>query len=256
MEETSTTKQLAKATMEQVKEYAEWQKRASEFDEKFKNADKESYEKELALLNENLHRLENEYDWFNFTFSDPSTGKVGLMSVAGEVIAPAIFDRFVESWSYLSAPHAPVVAFKDGKCGIVVGDGSGKVLCEFKYDHIKHLPYTSLYLAFWGGEKKCFGVIAVDGSVVCPNILTSYTEYVNGIVAIQSNDKHGVIDAYSHQCILPEYDDVELDSEGAVIFYKDGQKGYVSTKGEFITVDQYENGNEYDDADLISTWLP
>lgn len=118
------------------------------------------------------------------------------------------------------------------------------------------MPFTTLYWACWNGKKEHFGVITVNGDIICPNILTSYSEIMNGIVAIQRDGKHGVIDVTTYQCVLPEYDEVEVDTEGPVIFYKDGQKGYVTVEnGEFVKVKQYENDEKYDNFTPISTFL-
>lgn len=126
---------------------------------------------------------------------------------------PALYDGFREYQSYLFSPEAPVIAEKDGKCGIVKGDGSGQQLSEFKYDYIQSLPFCTLYAARWDGVKERFGIIAATGEVLCPNVLTSIGEVFNGIMTINSENKCGVIDVDSYQCVLPEYDDLEMDAE-------------------------------------------
>lgn len=239
----TNNKQLPKATEAQVKEYHELKNKLHEF------CDTEKVE-DANVIQEKIDELEKQYDWFNFEFTDPTTGKKGMKDVAGETVVPALYDGFKEYRSYLHAPHAPVIAVKDGKCGIVAGDGSGQVHCEFKYDDIRTLLYTSLYLARWGGEKKLFGIIAFDGDIVCPNILTSCNEVQCGLVLIKSNDKYGLLDVESYQCVLPEYDDIEVVdlADGHVIFHKNGHKGYVTIEtGEFITIEQYENEEKYGD---------
>lgn len=237
------------ASIAQAREYNELKNKMNCLDPSW--TDEESN----AVL-ERMNELEEEYDWFNTEFVDPVTGKKGMKDVTGKVVAPALYDDFVEYQSYLGIPNAPVIAVIDGKCGIVAGDGSGKVLCEFKYDVIGTLPFTTLYWARWNGEEKYFGVIAVNGDIVCPNILTSYSEIMNGIVAIHRDGKHGVIDVTTYQCVLPKYDEVEVDTEGPVIFYKDGQKGYVTEEnGEFVEVEQYENDEKYENFTPISTFL-
>ena len=103
---------------------------------------------------------------------------------------------------------------------------------------------------------KHFGVIAVNGDVVCPNILIAYDDVLNGILPIGSDGKYGVIDIDTYQCVFPEYDDLDMDVDSNVVFYKDGQKGYVTEEGEFITVEQYENDEKYIDGSLVCTRLP
>ena len=242
-------KKLPKATPEIVKEYNELQKR-------LKGLGPSWSDKEANAVSDRIYELEQQYDWFNVEFTDPATGKKGLKTVADEVIAPALYDGFNEYHSYVFTPHAPVIAIKDGKCGIVKGDGSGQQLCEFKFDAIRSVIFSSLYRAYWGGVEDCFGIIAANGDIICPNILTRIDEPFNTLLPIGTDDKTGCIDLYDNQCVLPEYDDVDLNDNGPIVFIKDGQRGYVTDKGEFITLDQYENDENYIDVLVISTRLP
>ena len=241
---------LPKATTEIVNEYNELQ-------QKLKGLDPSWLDKEANEVWNRINELKQQYDWFNVEFTDPITGKKGLKTVAGEVIAPAQYDGFNEFQSYVYSPHAPVIAIKDGKCGIVRGDGSGQQLCDFKYDDIRSYTFTTLYLARWDGEKERFGIIAANGEVICPNILTSYdAQPCNGIAQIFSGDKYGVIDLDTYQCVLPEYDGIEMDADADIIFIKGDQRGYITEeKGEFVTVEQYENDENYIDEPVLATRL-
>ena len=241
---------LPKATTEIVNEYNELQ-------QKLKGLDPSWLDKEANAVWDRINELKQQYDWFNVEFTDPTTGKKGLKTVAGEVIAPAQYDGFNELQSYVYSPHAPVIAIKDGKCGIVRGDGSGQQLCDFKYDDIRSYTFTTLYLARWDGEKERFGIIAANGEVICPNILTSYdAQPCNGISQIFSGDKYGVIDLDTYQCVLPEYDGIEMDADADIIFIKGDQRGYITEeKGEFVTVEQYENDENYIDEPVLATRL-
>lgn len=242
-------KNLPKATPEIVKEYDELQ-------QKLKGLDPSWSDKEANAVSDRIYELEQQYDWFNVEFTDPVTGKKGLKTVAGELIAPAQYDGFNELQSYVYSPHAPVIAIKDGKCGIVKGDGSGQQLSDFKFDSILSHPFCTLYVARWDGEKR-FGVIAANGEIICPNILTGVSEAVNGIMSIESGDKCGVIDIETYQCVLPEYDDLEMDAEADIIFVKGDKRGYITEeKGEFVTVEQYETDENYIDVPVLATRLP
>jgi len=241
---------LPKATVEIVNEYNELQ-------QKLKGIDPSMSDQEVNAISARLTELQQQYDWFNVEFTDPVTGKKGLKTVAGELIALAQYDSFNELQSYLYSPHAPVIAIKDGKCGIVRGDGSGQQLCDFKFDDIRTYTFTTLFLARWDGVKERFGIIAANGDVICPNILTSYdAQPCNGIAQLFSGDKYGVIDLDTYQCVLPEYDELEMDSEADIIFHKGDQKGYVTEEGEFVTVEQYENDEKYIDVPVLATRLP
>lgn len=237
-------KMLPKATAENAKEYDEITKKVHE-------GEQSCTDEEYKRLNE----LVESYDWFNLVFTDAETGKKGLKTVAGEVIVPAIYDDFSEVQSYLGAPHHPAVAIKDGKCGIVKADGSGNQLCEFKFDYIGSIPYCQLFVARWNGEKEHFGIISPNGTIICPNILTGYCEQTNEIMPIKNGDKWGVIDLGTIQCVLPEYDDLDMDVDDPVVFIKDGQRGYITENGEFVTVEQYKKDEKYIDVPVIMTRL-
>lgn len=243
-------KKLPKATAEIVREYDELQQKLNGLDPSWSD-------EEVKAASERMYELENNYDWFNVEFTDPATGKKGLKTVSGEVIAPAFYDGFNEFHSYTFAPHSPAIAIKDGKCGIVKGDGSGLQLCDFKFDFIQSLPFCSLFVARWDGEKERFGIIAGNGEIICPNILTGVSEAVNGIMSIESGDKCGVIDIDTYQCVLPVYDDLEMDAEADIVFVKGDKRGYVTEdKGEFVTVEQYETDENFIDVPVFATRLP
>ena len=101
------------------------------------------------------------------------------------------------------------------------------------------------------------GLKTVSGEIICPNILTGVSEAVNGIMSIESGDKCGVIDTDTYQCVLPEYDDLEIDAEADIVFVKGDKRGYVTEdKGEFVTVEQYETDENYIDVPVLATRLP
>lgn len=241
--------QLPKATAEIVKEYDELQQKMDGLDPSWSDD-------EVNAVSARLRELADNYDWFNIEFTDPDTGKMGMKTVAGEVIVPPLYDGFVELRSYVFSPHAPAIAIKEGKCGIVKGDGSGQQLCEFKFDYIRSHPGCSLFVARWGEEKKRFGIITAIGKIICPNILTSLDIPVNGIMTIESDGKCGVIDIETYQCVLPEYDELEMDAEDYITFVKGDQKGYITEeKGEYVPVEQYENDENYFDVSVLATRL-
>ena len=244
----TTEKKLPKATPEIVKEYDELQ-------QKLKGLGPSWTDKEANAVWDRINELEQNYDWFNVEFADPITGKKGLKTIAGEVIAPALYDGFYEYHNYVFSPHAPVIAIKNGKCGIVKGDGSGQQLCEFKFDAICSVIFSSLFRAYWGGVEDRFGIITATGDIICPNILTRIDEPFNTLLPIGTDDKTGCIDLYTNQLVSPDYDDVDLTDDGPIVFIKDGQRGYVTDKGEFITLDQYEDDENYIDVPVISTRL-
>lgn len=240
-----------KATTEVVKEFDEL---ISFLDSIDPTCSAEEINKAIDRISE----LENQYNWFNVEFSDPTTGKKGLKSVSGEVIVPALFDGFCERQSYIHRniyTLNTVIAIKDGKFGIVNNDGSGHVLCDFKYDSINRMDQLLLHIARWDGIKDRFGIIAANGDIICPNILTKYYEPFNDILIIESEKKLGVIDLDTYQCVLPEFDDLDADPDEYIVFHKDGQEWYITDTGERITKDQFENDERYADTYCLNTFI-
>lgn len=61
----------------------------------------------------------------------------------------------------------------------------------------------------------------------------------------------------TYQCVLPEYDDLEIDAEADIVFVKGDKRGYVTEdKGEFVTVEQYETDENFIDVPVLATRLP
>ena len=240
-------KNRPKATQEVVKEY----------DEIIKVLNTLNYDNDynqISILENRINELEETYDWFNIIFTDPSTGKKGMKDVSGNIIVSANYDDIAEPRSYMHSPYAPVIAIKEGKYGIVKGDGSEKVLCDFRFDWIESIHLTSLYYARWNGLDGHYGIITAKGNVICPNFLTSYYEPFNGILIIESDKKLGVIDLETYQCVLPEYDDLDADPDQFIVFHKDGKEWYITDGGERITKDQFENDENYADAYCLNTF--
>ena len=193
--------------------------------------------KELAIY-------QQEWDWSNYTFTDPTTGKTGVKDVTGKVLVPAEYDDFNFIGAFDFYHETPKPAKKDGKWGLVSGNGTNQVLADFKYDDVRNYPYSTLFCYHADGKKETFGSLTADGKELVPNILTSYFEPCNGIVVIESNGKYGVVDEGTYDVILPQYDYADCgEIDGNVIFTKDGVKGYVNTHNEFVSIEDYDAGN-------------
>lgn len=196
------------------------------------------------------------YDLSNYVFDEPVTGKKGVKNPAGEVIVPAEYDEFnfIGDQNCFTVSH--VAAKKDGKYGVVTADGTGKVLCDFRFDYLQWYPYTGLYLARWNGIKDKFGMVNKEGKEFIPNVLTNYYEPWNDFMLLESDGKFGALDVSTFFFVLPEYDEIEAEPEELAVFHKDGVEGYVIEEtGEFITKDQYENDDQYADVYVYNTNL-
>lgn len=194
------------------------------------------------------------YDMSNYEFTDPDTGKKGVKNPIGEVLIPAEYEAFtcidnlnVFSQSFLAAK-------KDGKFGVVAADGMGTVLSDFRFDHLFWNPFTGFFEAQWDGVKDKFGIVSNEGKVLIPNVLTGSYDPCNDFVLLVSDGKFGAIDVSTFCFVLPEYDYVDVDPDGLVVFQKDGVEGYVVEEtGEFVTRGQYEEDEKYTDVYVYNT---
>ena len=237
-------KQLPKATVELAKEYdaliEKWEELFDSIDEL------------VDIIEDKLNHLSMEYDWSNVKFTDPETGKTGLKDVAGRILIPAQYDDVLTVGTYVFRHNSPHAVVKDGKVGIVMADGSGKELSDFCFDDLSWLHFSDLFVAKWDGDKEHFGFVDAHGDVVCPNILTGFSEAkINNIIFTESDGKYGVIDGRTHLCVFPEFDDVESSPDEYIVFRINGKEGYITDKGEFVTKEQVEKDERYDHVHFL-----
>lgn len=182
----------------------------------------------------------------NRRFEDPVTGKKGVMTPAGKILVPAEYDEFVFTGN-INRRLTNLPAIKDGKYGLVAADGTGKPVCEFRFDWIDWTPFGIL-VAKWDGVKDKFGLIDYNGKVMIPNVLTRIYRPWNDFVKLEANGKFGALDIYTYHCIVPEYDLIVFDKNDELRFRKDGVWGYVIEEtGEFIPK-ELRNDEKYYDA--------
>lgn len=213
------------------------------------------FDEEAHRWCDEINRLIGAWDWDNYEFVDPETGKKGVKDVTGRVLVPARYDFIGMKGSYLERHTFPQAVVKDGKFGIVSADGSGKELSEFRFDVAYWQWATDFFLAYWGGDKEHYGFIDIYGHVICPNILTGHNdEFAGPIMVVRAGEKYGIIDVCTHQTVLPEYDAVEILKEAPVVFHKDGCEGYVTLGGEFVTIKDAEEDPKYEDANYFADY--
>lgn len=241
-------KKLPRATAEQVRKYNELVAKINAIDPMQRHI--------LALdLDNERYALENAFDWSNYEFTDPISGKKGVMDVAGKILIPARYDDLTMLGDYIYMHTFPQAVVKNGKFGIVAADGSGKELSDFRFDFLCWQYATDLFMASWDGDKKHYGFVDILGHVVCPNVLTSNDGMpLNDVMVIERDGKYGMIDVKSHQTVLPEYDAIDVEPEEYVVFHKDGKEGYITDRGEFVSIEQYDEDEEgkYDDVYFLN----
>lgn len=220
--------QLPRATAEMAHRYNEMKQQAME------NLSHD----QLVALNKEYAQMVDNYDWLNYEFTDPATGKVGLKDAAGNIIVPARYDGACYYEHYMGRPHAPHVMMRAGKCGIVAADGSGKELSKFEYKHAQPIVHTPFYAVWCEDDDKHFGIITPNSTVLVDNILSKVYEPFGSCMVIERDGKQGVIELNTLQVVMPEYDEVDTEPGEYVTFTKDGVKGRVDQKGKFYTLEE------------------
>ena len=220
---------------------------------------------EIAQMTDDIQQLkarsellsyEEQYDWQNYEFTDPETGKVGLMDVEGKVLIPARYDEVPMTESFLMLHEYPHAVRKGDKFALVMADGSGKDLTEFKYDYIVRYPFSTVFMAYWDGDKKHFGLIWPNGKLLVPNILTGISDMpVNGVVKLASDGKYGLFCLDNMQVVMPEYDAVDIEIDENVVFHKGDQTFYIDFDGnavpcEVVDSDAYDGDYNFLNADV------
>ena len=210
-----------------------------------------------AAYDETINKLNNlisSYDWDNYEFTDPATGKKGVKNAAGQILIPAEYDRFTFLGDHNVFDLSHLAAEKDGKFGVVSADGSGKVLCDFRFDVLIWNAYTGLYDACWDGVKGKFGFVSKEGKVLIPNVLTQLYEPWNDFMLLEADGKFGALDVSTFYYVLPEYDQIDWEPDEDVVFHKDGVEGYVVEEtGEFVPKEKFEEDEKYDKAYVYNT---
>ena len=210
-----------------------------------------------AAYDETINKLNNlisSYDWDNYEFTDPATGKKGVKNAAGQILVPAEYDRFTFLGDHNVFDLSHFAAEKDGKFGVVSADGSGKVLCDFRFDALIWNAYTGLYDACWDGVKGKFGFVSKEGKVLIPNVLTQLYEPWNDFMLLEADGKFGAFDVSTFYYVLPEYDKIDWEPDEDVVFHKDGVEGYVIEEtGEFVPKEKFEEDEKYDKAYVYNT---
>ena len=203
-----------------------------------------------------LFSLIDSYDWFDEIFEE--NGKKGMKNIKGEVVIPAIYDGFNTIESYLR-PSLPVVAIKDGLCGLVKRDGKGTPMAEFIHSYMERVFDTPVYIAEKPGDDKRFA-LSVMGVVITPYEIEKYYQPSDGCMIVEANGKFGILAMDQGMVyVSPEYDEIHGQGYGDdFLFFKDGVEGYVTLNGEFISKERYtslslEQQDEYMEIGFVGS---
>ena len=100
-------KELPRATAELAREF-------DELMEKYEDYNYYLSDEPLDNITNRLNELHAGYDWSNYEFEDPNTGKKGVMDITGRILVPARYDGFSYLGTYQLAHDLPKGALKDG----------------------------------------------------------------------------------------------------------------------------------------------
>ncbi|MCF0207519.1 MAG: hypothetical protein HUK15_08830, partial [Bacteroidales bacterium] len=108
-----------------------------------------------------FYSLCDNYDWMDYVVAEGDCEK--LVNIKDEVIVPPIYERLDCCENMVNDKKTPVVAYKNGKCGLVLPDGKGTQVSDFDYDCIERADRF-----FIVGKRGKFGVLNAKGEVLVP----------------------------------------------------------------------------------------
>ena len=189
---------------------------------------------EINALYEEYDQIRETYDLFDQVFEED--GKKGVRNAACKVLVPALYKDFSETYTYRRYGYVmpiPACDFND-KYAIVKCDGNGTPLCGFEYDMIKFMFGSCALYKCWKrvGEKYLTGVLDSEGNVIVPCEMDEIYSISNSFAVVEKDGKFGAVTTNSFY-VEPLYDEIE-EREGYLTACKDGNWGYISSKGEFI----------------------
>ena len=163
-------------------------------------------------------------------------GKVGLRSVTGELLVPAIFDEIPERYDCISEIKEPcgrVPVVRDHKYALCKMDGKGTLVTDFVYDRIFRYFWSNYqYFITVNGGKK--GVIAINGEEIVPCEVDEIYEMMDsdGCIPLRKGDKWGLV--FYDVATEVIYDDYKFDGEMAMV-KKEGKWYYINAEGQPVT---------------------
>lgn len=174
-----------------------------------------------------LDAINRGYDTFQTVFEE--NGLYGVKDYDGNVVVPAAFDGIAETYSTWLF-DLPIPVIKDNKVGLVVPDGTGKIMTDFVYDSIRYAGTGFMCVC---GCKK--GVIStVNGSVIIPCIMDEIFDELCGITVVEKDGKRGY---YFNGSLTEFFDDDRMEDDGTVMVCrrKGGAEtwGYIDADGRF-----------------------
>ena len=126
----------------------------------------------------------------------------------------------------------PIPVRRNGKCGLVMPDGTGREVSPFKYDLLFREPYGEIdtYIAINDGK---YGIVNREGKEIIPCILDCIYEKPDhdSFLPLYMNGKWGIYSG-EYDFVLPRFDELEIHCEDFLRARIGDQWGWVTLEGE------------------------
>lgn len=229
-------KKRVKPTEEQAREYVKCVKTLQCFYENRypEGMEKISWDEYHVLSKKEEEFAEMALDMRDVVFEE--NGKVGLRSVTGELLVPAIFDEIPERYDCISEIQEPcgrIPVVRDHKYALCETDGKGTLVTDFSYDRIFRYFWSRFqYFITVNGGKK--GVIDISGEEIVPCEMDEIYEMIDldGCMPLRKGDKWGLV--FYDVATEVIYDDYKIESEMGMV-KKDGKWYYIDYNGQPVT---------------------
>ena len=197
----------------------------------------------ISALNGQKSKIMDSYDWSDQEIKE--NGKAGLSDCFGEVLIPAEYD---ETWfraNYFVTREKPIACKKEDKWGMVLPDGKGTIVTEFRYDNI----FLGEYYSFWNFiivvKDDKYGFIDIKGNSLTPIELDEIYQPCNDMGMVRKGEKYGFIYC-NGEYIEPVYEEISFSQgDNRYLVKLNGKWGYVDRNKNFIPADAFnEDSNQ------------
>ena len=190
----------------------------------------------INALKNQQSQIMDSYDWSDQELE--IDGKFGLTDCFGELLIPAEYE---ETWfraNYFVTREKPIACKKGNKWGMVLPDGKGTIVTEFRYDNL----FLGEYYSFWNFiivvKEDKYGFIDIKGNSLTPIDLDEIYQPGNRLGQVRKGDKYGFI-YYNSDYVEPVYEEIRFSVDDRRCQVKlNGQWGFVVTDKNFITTDE------------------
>lgn len=191
-----------------------------------------------------LHKLINNYCWDNEVYEE--NGKVGLKTVFGKVLVPAMFDYIVPGGSYFRQLDK-IHAIYEGSSVLVNTDGSGNYVPKKAnmwlrpvMFEVNKVTYDPIIIT----ERRMMTLEGVVDSE-CDNNDDYDEEFISyrgtEYTVVERNHKYGLCNGNVTTDVLFKRIFFEYGCPIKVYFDIDGEPGYITENGEYTTDENRDN---------------